>query len=359
MTHPLKRPSRQFTFIVVTLVCAVIAVGYVWMRQSAPSGLPTPPASVSLVAPSSPGELAAIQSQPHLVVINREAPYIDYIRLVSLDSTNPRIYQTALKCDRAYYAAGQGLCLFREVATENGPETVRVTLFGADFQPRHTLTVEGYPTRARVAPDGRYAAFTVFVTGHSYNDANMSTATILLDTASGANLGNLEEFTVWRDGQQFQAPDFNFWGVTFAKDSDQFYATLRSLGVTYLVQGSVSARTATIIGQGVECPSLSPDGTRLAFKKLTPDGRWRLTVLDLATRQETPLAETESIDDQAEWLDDQHIIYQSIDPDPPPWMSVLKVPADGSGAPEVLAPNAVSPAVVREPFSANAVVNMP
>ncbi len=358
MTPAPNRSSRPTTFVAVTLVCVAVAIGYVWARQSAQPAASAPPISVSLIAPSSPGELAAIQSQPHLVVINREAPYIDYVRLVSLDPATPRIYQTTLHCDRMHYAAGNGICLLRDLSA-GGSETVRVTLFDSGFQPQHTFTVEGYPTRTRVSPDGRYAAFTVFVTGHSYSDANMSTATVLLDTASGASLGNLEAFTIWRDGKQFQAPDFNFWGVTFAKDSDQFYATLRSYGVTYLVQGSVSTRALTIIGQGVECPSLSPDGTRLAFKKFVPEGKWRLTVLDLATMQETLLAETESIDDQVEWLDDQHILYQNIDPNPPPWMSVMMVLADGSGAPEVLVPNAISPAAMSQPVAARAVVDGP
>jgi hypothetical protein len=87
----------------------------------------------------------------------------------------------------------------------------------------------------------------------------------------------------------------------------------------------------------------------LAFKKLTLEGKWRLTVLELATMHELALAETESIDDQVEWLDNQQILYQSIDPDPPPWMSVMVVPADGSGKPEVFVPNAISPAVVPQP----------
>ena len=32
-------------------------------------------------------------------------------------------------------------------------------------------------------------------------------------------------------------------------------------------------------------------------------------MLDLATGQETPLAETRSIDDQLAWLDDEHLLY--------------------------------------------------
>ncbi|GGO28545.1 TolB-like translocation protein [Microbispora bryophytorum] len=56
----------------------------------------------------------------------------------------------------------------------------------------------------------------------------------------------------------------------------------------------------------MECPSLSPDGTRIAFKKraagLPEDAPWRLYVLDLRTMRETPVAERRGVDDQAVWL---------------------------------------------------------
>jgi Tol biopolymer transport system component len=112
------------------------------------------------------------------------------------------------------------------------------------------------------------------------------------------------------------------------------------------VQGDVAARKMTILHKNVECPSLSPDGTRIAFKKPIPPGNWQLTVLDLATMTEIPLAEKESIDDQVEWLDNQRILYQKIDYDPPKWLSIFVVPADGSGTPKLFIPNAASPVVV-------------
>jgi Tol biopolymer transport system component len=258
--------------------------------------------------------------------------------------------QTDLKCDRVYYAAGNGLCLLYDTSMAAkdplAPIPVGVTLFGSDFKPRHQFTAEGIPSRTRISPDGKYAAYTVFVTGHGYMDVNMSTATVILDTATGESLGNLEEFETWKDGQRFQSPEFNFWGVTFAQDSNQFYATLRQGYTTYLVQGDVSARTLTVLRENVECPSLSPDGTRLAFKKLV-ENQWRLSVLDLATMTETALAETDAIDDQVEWLDNEHILYQKDDFDAPKRVSVFVVPADGSGTPEVFIPNATSPVVVR------------
>ncbi|MEU8664056.1 TolB family protein, partial [Actinoplanes philippinensis] len=145
-------------------------------------------------------------------------------------------------------------------------------------------------------------------------------------------------------------PRLNFWGVTFAPDGDTFYATGASEGRTWLVRGSVSARTLTALHPDVECPSLSPDGTRVAYKRHgdLPDGQWRPAVLDLATGHETLLAETRSVDDQAEWLDDDRVLYglrtgrvgaQRSD--------VWVADADGGGSPEVFIENAWSPAVVR------------
>ena len=67
-----------------------------------------------------------------------------------------------------------------------------------------------------------------------------------------------------------------------------------------------------MLHENVECPSLSPDGTKIAFKKASGPStarKWRFTVLDLRTGVETPLPETRSIDDQLAWLDDSHVLY--------------------------------------------------
>ena len=64
-------------------------------------------------------------------------------------------------------------------------------------------------------------------------------------------------------------------------------------------------RPCTVLADGVECPSLSPDGTRLVYKKRLPDLTWQLWVYDLATQRRTQLAEPANIDDQGAWLDDR------------------------------------------------------
>jgi hypothetical protein len=356
MNPSMGRQGRQKIFVWVLLGCMVLAVGYTSrvILQTAASPDRDPSQVQRQEAPqpvARPEELEAIQKGPHLVFLHEAGPHYGQVTLAGFEPELSQGAQTALGCDRVHYAAGNGICLVYDtsIPVRNPLETIPtwVRLFGPDFKPRHQFTVEGIPSRARVSPDGKYAAYTVFVSGHSYADANMSTATVLLETATGRSLGNLEEFDVLKDGRLYEALDLNFWGVTFAQESNRFYATLRSYGTTYLVQGDIAARRLTVLRENVECPSLSPDGTRLAFKKLTPAGTWQITILDLRTMQETPLAEKESIDDQVEWLDNERVLYQKQEDDPPRWVSVFVVPADGSGQPEVFIPKATSPAVVR------------
>jgi dipeptidyl aminopeptidase/acylaminoacyl peptidase len=240
-----------------------------------------------------------------------------------------------------YFAAGRGICLARNRSLTMG---YKLEVFGSDLRVRHTVDLPGVASRARVSPDGRYASVTLFVAGDSYAaPGSFSTRTTLVDLATGRRLAELEQFTVTTGGRQVTALDVNFWGVTFAPgDSDRFYATMATGGKTYLIQGSVSARTAHVIHDNVECPSLSPDGTRIAFKRRTASQSrpWHLTVLDLRTMRETPLAEPRSVDDQAAWLDDGHVLY-GVDG------SVWTVPANGGGEPRRYLAGAGSPAVVR------------
>jgi hypothetical protein len=247
-------------------------------------------------------------------------------------------------------AAGRGICLW---AQRGMFTTFHASLFGEDLQPRQTIDLAGIPSRARVSPDGRYAAFTVFVTGHSYAGGAFSTKTSIVDAASGAVvLDDLEQLTVLRDGAPIQAPDFNFWGVTFAQESNRFYATLATGGQTSLIEGDIAARQARVIHDNVECPSLSPDNSRVAFKRRgTRDGHvvWQIVVLDLATRAETPLAlEARSVDDQVEWLDDRAILYALPAAEGAAGLAdVWMLAADGTQPPRLLLPAAESPAVLR------------
>lgn len=256
---------------------------------------------------------------------------------------------TPLRCDRVDFAGERGVCL----TTDRFYATHSIMVFDGAFEPLHRLPLHGVPSRVRLAPDGRLAAVTVFVSGHSYLDEGFSTETSIVDTDSGERrIANLEELEVRRDGAPFRAIDFNFWGVTFAADSDRFYASLGTGGMTHLVEGRVSTRRVDVVLEGIECPSLSPDQTRIVFKKRVPRGfgfGWRLHVLDLQSQAVTPLAELRSVDDQAEWLDDATVLYAIPDRSAPTPMvtDVWQVPADGRGTPELLLKGASSPAVLR------------
>ena len=97
--------------------------------------------------------------------------------------------------------------------------------------------------------------------------------------ASGKTVGQLEQFEVTKDGKPFDAVDFNFWGITFdPTDSNRFYATLGTGDAP--LPGRRQHRTKKqmkVLRDGVECPSLSPDGTQIAYKSRIGDSnRWRI-----------------------------------------------------------------------------------
>ena len=258
-----------------------------------------------------------------------------------------------LSCDRVHFAAGSGVCL----TAERGALTVyRAVLFDGHFAPRKTLTLAGPPSRARVSPDGRKAAFTVFVNGHAYSMPSFTTRTTIVDAITGDSVvDDLEAWPVTRDGAAFKATDFNFWGVTFTSDGKRFYATLGTGGKTYLVEGDFARRQMHVVADDVECPSLSPDGRRIGFKRrdtADPGGRfwWHVAVLDLASGQVRVLpGESRSVDDQVEWNGNDELLYampldsqqSSAETD------VWAIAADGKTPARRLARFAFSPAVSR------------
>src|SRR5262249_28733502 len=157
-----------------------------------------------------------------------------------------------LVCDTVYFAGNRGMCL----STEETPlPKYYASIFDERFQPLYKVALTGAPSRVRVSSDGRRAAVTVFEHGHSYAESGFSTRTTLFATSSGTSLGNLEEFSITRDGKPFRRVDFNFWGVTFARDGRRFFATLSSGGTPFLIEGDVDRRDARVVAPGVECPS--------------------------------------------------------------------------------------------------------
>jgi hypothetical protein len=243
------------------------------------------------------------------------------------------------KCERVDLAGDRGLCLGTA-----GPAGFKAKILDAGLQEVGSVRLAGVPSRTRISPDGRYGGVTSFVTGHSYADVGQfSTAATIIDLERGKKLADLEkDFTITVDGKKATARDRNFWGITFSRDGDTFYATMATGGKTYLIKASLSARTGSAIHENVECPALSPDETRIGYKKAVGHDPpvWRFHVLDLATGKETPLTELEPLDDQIEWLDDDHVLYRNGE-------STWTMPADGSAKPERWLAGADSPAIVR------------
>ncbi len=251
----------------------------------------------------------------------------------------PERASTGLDCFRFYAAGGTALCLEPHGGLQ--PMTT-ARILDAELDEVTTIDFGGVPNRARVSPSGRMVAWTVFVWGDDYATSDFSTRTGFYDTRTELLVKSLEGIGLYIDGEYRTPADANYWGMTFTDDDNVFYATVSTGGKTYLVKGDIEAWTATALRTNVECPSLSPDGTRLVFKKRVGDSvddPWRLYVLDLATMQEHALAEERSVDDQAAWLDDGTVAY-AVDG------GVWSTPADGTGEARLLAPGASSPVMV-------------
>ena len=288
--------------------------------------------------------------QGSFVLFRNTAPGQGYGMAATVSSADPAGPRTigGAACDRVYSAGSTVICL----TIERGLITkFEASVYGADWQRIQKWALTGVPSRTRVSGDGTLAATTVFVTGHSYAGTGFSTETVITRLEGTTTAANLEDFALLVNGQQVTAPDRNLWGVTFVPgQSDAFYATAASSGRHWLVRGSIADRTLTAVHDGVECPSISPDGTRVAFKKdlgagITP--YWKAAVLDLASGKETILGESRGIDDQIEWLDNSFLLYGLPREGEAGDSDVWRIPADGGGSPELYIEHAWSPSVVR------------
>ncbi|KQX13303.1 TolB [Streptomyces sp. Root431] len=243
-------------------------------------------------------------------------------------------------CDRFHAAGPTALCLVRRPGV---PARSYALVLDRRLREVRRVALPGIPSRARVSASGQMLAWTMFATGDSYARSSFSTRTSILDLRTGYLVKNIEQIPLTLGGRRYHAPDVNYWGVSFAADDNRFYATVSTGGRTHLVEGDMKNWSARALRENVECPSLSPDGTRIAFKKRVSEGPrepWRLYVYDLRSGREHPVAEGRGIDDQALWTDPETLAYGYGG-------AVWSVPADGTGAPRQLARGATSPAVPR------------
>jgi hypothetical protein len=316
--------NRLLITVIAAVLLAGVAIGYTVLSGASPGGE---------AANSVP-----VNTGPRLMVLSNG-------KLSTVSRTDPAGSReiTEQRCDRVYGAAGTISCLRPVGALKAG----ELAVLDQQLKELRTVPLTGFPNRTRVSASGRMVAWTLFVDGHSYAANGFSTTTGILDTKTGALVHSLEEFTV--EGMPQRPVDSNFWGVTFAADDNRFYATMSTGPHRYLVEGDFAARRIRPLTEhdNVECPSLSPDGTRIAYKAAVggdPQQGWRIAVLDLATKKITRLAGDRTVDDQPAWLDEKTVAYGIQRDDG--LNDVWAVPADGTGEAKVLVPEAGSPAPV-------------
>lgn len=261
------------------------------------------------------------------------------------DTRGPRAMLDA-SCERLDVVSRVSACMYRN---DGVVTTYQARLGNADFRAEHDLTIGGLASRTRLSADGTLVATTTFVAGDSYLSSGFSTRTHITEVANGKAV-HLEDFAVSHEGSRISPVDRNLWGVTFADDNRTFYVTVAWAGTAWLARGDLVEKVLTTMHSNAECPSLSPDGTRLAYKKRVgpAESPWRFAVMDLRTGAETLTAEKRSVDDQVVWVDRATLAYSvSRAGSGLATSDVWTVPADGTGEPILLIPDAFSPAVLR------------
>lgn len=331
-----------------TVVFAFSATGLVAVVAAALTLVSSPPPGAALTTRPLVRRIAGARNPipAPFVMFRTLAPRQAYGRVAMVSASPPESVRhvSTLSCARVHYAGGTGLCLVEEVAGESVKHVAYI--FDRAFAPGRRVELTGVPIRARVSPDGRRAAITVYAEEESPAGERLASESIVVDLASGRVLADLREFSVTNANHPPIVGSIDIAGVAFAPDSDHFFATLSTASERYLVSGSVNAQQLNVVGTGVASEALSPGGQHLLVKKRVGDrGYWQLLVLELGTMRERALNQgSRSVDDQVEWLDDAHVVYHdATDEGTGIWM----LSTDGISGPQLLVADAFSPAVQR------------
>jgi hypothetical protein len=327
--------ARAFAAIVTACLVAVVVVVVLAATRNKDSAV----AELSQqAAPASSAPVGTIDPSTRMILraVDPESPRLNgRLYRVQANGRSEKV-PGAPACERVAVAGGRGICLY---LAQTGVD-YRAAILDRRMHVKRVLGLTGLPSRARVSPNGRVAGVTTFAYGDSYAaPGTFSTRTQVIDLVGGKVVADLEQWRFTLDGTPVTAVDRNFWGLSFGRDDDTFYATMATGDHHYLVRGSIKQRGGAVLRDDVECPSLSPDQTRVAYKFPLGKGRWRLHVYDLRTKADVALGEQRTIDDQPSWIDDQHVAYSD-------GKSTWIVPADGSGEPRLVLEGADSPTVI-------------
>jgi hypothetical protein len=323
--HIKRNALQRTTMIVASLVMAIaltmsltfttVTHAQTTVTTDALTAL-TPADMQSLLAKSgTAGAVYALVNRPS----DRDYHRVD---LITIDPTTLRPISrtpTEIGCSRVHATSdGKVFCFTRVIP---GKPNYFSPPTGYIYSRNFTLETSypkglGSVSRARISKDGKFTASTAFTTGHSYlgvGGTTFSTATFIGTASDAKSPENIQRWPVLNKGLEIKSTDLNLWGVTFdPANSDRFLVTAYFDTKPYLAEGSVQNRKINVLKEAVECPSFSPNGKRIAFKKRTGIAKWSPAVMDLATMKETIFDLPDSVDDQIEWLNDDTLIYEVV-----------------------------------------------
>lgn len=252
---------------------------------------------------------------------------------------------TGLACDRVYRTGGMLSCL----SVNRGMNTTyEAEIYSVGGQRLASMPLPGEPSRTRVSATGMVGV-TAFITGESYQNVGFSTQTTI-KAPGGKDFGNIQDFTLKIGDKTLTAEDRNVWGVTFAKDGNTFYATAASGKQTWLMKGSLTDRTMTALSENAECPSISPNGKLVAYKKRRADSQpahWDIAVQDLSKGTEQLYPLEAGFDDQLEWLDSSTLLFGQPRADNPGDTDIYSFDLSAGAVPELFLEHAWSPSIQR------------
>jgi hypothetical protein len=164
MTAPRNKARAAFLLATIASILAVLV--YV---------------AVTTSSDSSKGEAARTANHVEFVASIPAAPFVLFrdaspgdlygrLALVRLPLSEQARQIAPLSCEHVHYASGWGVCMVTDEARL--PVRYEAYVFDRSFTRGPAIPLTGPPIRARVAPDGRRAALTVFERGHSYADAD-------------------------------------------------------------------------------------------------------------------------------------------------------------------------------------------
>ena len=172
----MRLSAKVAGFVALCVACVSVSVVYLVHadRRESLASASTP----GVVEDQAPDAVAALRAGPHVAFRSMAPGQAGRLALAPLDDPGGTRILTDLECLRIHVAAGNGLCLSDKGSLFTPYDIV---FLGPDLESRHTESLAGLISRARVSPDGRYGAATVFVTGHSYAPVTCSTQTTLHD----------------------------------------------------------------------------------------------------------------------------------------------------------------------------------